>query len=157
MKVTLCFRKANSHWLSKLVAKLTKSKYDHSEMIIGTVWVGAHFKGGVTTRHVEYPLHATWDYIDVEIDPAYNHKAVEFVDKVRGDKYDFLGAIVGEGLNLPAFNIKNKYFCSELVTSIMQQFNAKEVKGINPVTISPQELYELFEKTGTKHNGQKAK
>ena len=144
MKVTIAFRKANRHWLSQLVAKLTKSQYDHSEIIIGTVWVGAHFKGGVTTRHVEYPLHSSWDYIDVPIDPKYNHKAVKFVDSIRGSGYDFLGAIVGEGLNLPAFNHQNKYFCSELVTTIMQQFNSKEVKGINPVTISPQELYELY-------------
>jgi len=144
MKVTLCFRKANRHWLSQLVAKLTKSEYDHSEIIIGTVWVGAHFKGGVTTRHVKYPLHASWDYIDVDIDPNYNHKAVTFVNHVRNSGYDFLGAIVGEGLNLPAFNIKNRYFCSELVTTIMQQFDSHEVRGIDPVTISPQELYDLY-------------
>ena len=144
MKVTLAFRKANRHWLSKLVAKITKSEYDHSEIIIGTVWVGAHFKGGVTTKRVEYPLHSSWDYIDVPIDPNYSGKGAEFVNSVRGDKYDFLGAIVGEGLNLPKFNYLNKYFCSELVVSVMQQFNSKEVKGINPVTISPQELYELY-------------
>ena len=144
MKVTLAFRKANKHWLSQLVAKLTKSKYDHSEIIIGTVWVGAHFKGGVTTRRVTYPLHASWDYIDVTIDPKYNHKAVEFVNNVRTSKYDFLGAIVGEGLNIPSFNVKNKYFCSELVTTIMQQFDSPEVRDVNPVTISPQELYDLY-------------
>jgi len=144
MTVTLCFHKANDHWLSKLVARVTKSEYDHSEIIIGTVWVGAHFKGGVTTRRVEYPLHESWDYIKVPIDPDYNIKAVDFVNKVRGDEYDYLGAIVGEGLNLPIFNVANKYFCSELVTAIMQQFNSKEVKGINPVTVSPQELYDMY-------------
>jgi hypothetical protein len=143
MVVTLAFRKASRHWLSKLVAKLTRSKYDHSEIIIGTVWVGAHFKGGVTTKRVEYPLHSNWDYLIVPIDPKFNHKAVEFVNSVRGDKYDFRGAL-GEALNIPELNVRNKYFCSELVVSIMQQFNAKEVKGLNPVLIDPQELYELF-------------
>jgi len=150
MKVTLAFRKANHHWLSRLVAKLTKSTYDHSEIIIGTVWVGAHFKGGVTTRRVTYPLHSSWDYLDVEIDPKYQHKAVDFVNKVRGSKYDFRGAL-GEELNLPILDDKNKYFCSELVTTIMQNFNAKEVKDVNPVLINPQELYDLFKDVGTKH------
>jgi hypothetical protein len=144
LKVTLAFRKANKTWLSKLVAWLTHSKYDHSEIIIGTVWVGAHFKGGVTTRRVTTPLHRDWDYIDVPINPKFNHKAVLFINAVRGNKYDYLGAIVGEGLNLPPFNHKNKYFCSELVTNIMQQFDSAEVKGINPVSISPQELYDLY-------------
>ena len=143
LKVTLAFRKANRHWLSQLVAKLTRSKYDHSEIIIGTVWVGAHFKGGVTTQRVRYPLHSNWDYIEVPIDPKFNHKAVEFVNSVRGDKYVFRGAL-GEALNIPEFNVRNKYFCSELVVSIMQQFNAKEVEGLNPVLVDPQELYELF-------------
>ena len=143
MVVTLAFRKANRHWLSKLVAKLTNSQYDHSEIIIGTVWVGAHFKGGVTTKRVEYPLHSNWDYITVPVDPKFNHKAVVFIDAARGDKYDFSGAL-GEALNIPEFNVENKYFCSELVTRIMQEFGAKEVKGLNPVLVDPQELYELF-------------
>ena len=147
MKVTLAFRKANKkHWISRLVSKLTKSKYDHSEIIIGTVWVGAHFKGGVTTKRVKYPLHENWDYIEVPIDQKYNHKAVAFIDSINGQDYDYLGAIVGEHFDLPLFNHKNKYFCSELVTTIMQKFNAKEVKGLNPVSINPQELYELFKR-----------
>ena len=144
MHITLAFRKANRHWLSRLVAKITKSDYDHSEIIIGTVWVGAHFKGGVTTRRVEYPLHAHWDYIDVPIDPAYKELGAKFINRVRGSKYDYVGAIVGEGLNLPKFNIFNRYFCSELVVSVTQQFHSKEVEGVNPVSISPQELYDLY-------------
>ena len=144
MTVTLAFRKVSRHWLSQLVGWVTHSNYDHSEIIIGTVWVGAHFKGGVTTKRVEYPLHESWDYIKVPINPNYNHKAVRFVDSIRGANYDYLGAMVGEGLNLPKFDHKNKYFCSELVTVILQQFDSNEVRGINPVSISPQELYDLY-------------
>ena len=145
MIVTLAFRKGKpKNLLSKFIMWASGSIYDHTEIIIGTVWVGAHItRGVVATREVDTSFE--WDYIRVNVDSKYNHVAVQFVDDVNANKYDFAGAIFGNLFNIPLVNIKNKYFCSELVATVMQRFNSKPVMGLDPVSISPQDLYELYE------------
>jgi len=149
MKVTLAFKHSTKNWMSQIIAKLTKSNYDHVEIIIGTVWVGATPTKGVSTRRVEYPLHDTWDYLDVDINPKFNQTAVDFIDEIRGNAYDYVGAM-SVGLDIPDFDVKNKYFCSELVTAIMQHFECPNVKGLKPADVDPQELYDYYVKTATK-------
>ena len=144
MKVTLAFRKGNKQdWLSKLIMFFDKSEYDHVEMIIGTAWIGAHIKTGVVVRHLK-PLSDKWDYLDVEVDDKFNHKAVQFVDSLHKTKYDFIGAIFGELMGISLLNQYDDYFCSELVAKILQKFESKPVMHLHAVSVSPQELYELY-------------
>jgi len=145
MKVTLAFRKGHKKdWLSRLIMYLDKSKYDHVEMIIGTVWVGSHLKTGVELHKLRVPLKDSYDYIDVEVDEKLNHKAVVFIESLRGTRYDYIGAIFGELLGITMLNQYDDYFCSELITRILQEFGSPEVQHLHAVNVSPQELYNLY-------------
>jgi len=145
MRVTLAFRKGTKkHWISKLIMFFDKSEYDHVEIIIGTAWIGAHIKTGVVVHHLKKPLKDTWDYIDIEVDRKYNHQAVMFVDGLHNAKYDFYGAIFGELMGITIINQYDDYFCSELVTKILQRFESEPVKDLHAVNVSPQELYNLY-------------
>ena len=144
MTVTLAFRKGtNTGWISKLIMFFDKSKYDHVELIIGTAWIGAHIKTGVVVRHLK-PLNDKWEYVDVEVDAKYNHKAVEFIDSLHKAKYDFYGAIFGELMGITLINQYDDYFCSELATRILQKFDSEPVMKLHAVNVSPQELYDLY-------------
>ena len=144
MTVTLAFRKGTTkNWLSKLIMKIDGSKYDHVEIIIGTTWIGAHIKTGVVVRHNK-PKDDEWDYIDVEVDKKFNHKAVEFINSLSNARYDFYGAIFGEMLGISIINQYDDYFCSELVATILKKFESKPMMNKLAVDMSPQELYDLY-------------
>ena len=145
MTVTLAFRKGHKQdWLSRLIMYFDKSKYDHVEMIIGTVWIGSHLKTGVEVHKLRKPMKDSWDYVRVTVDDNLNHKAVEFINSLQGTRYDYVGAIFGELLGITMLNQYDDYFCSELICSILQEFDSNEVRGLNPVNVSPQELYDLY-------------
>ena len=148
-KVTLAFGYEHNDFVARIIKKLTRSKYSHSAIIIGDVWVTASLKHGAITKKLE-PLKDTYDYIEIEVPRKYSHEAVEFINNNHSGQYDFIGAIVGNLMGISLINQYDDYFCSELVTSVLKHFRSPEVRNIKPISVSPQRLFDLYKHHGVK-------
>lgn len=149
VNLKLAFKKINPEtgFIGKTISKLTKSKYYHVEIIIDNLWVSAvDTPLGVTISRLEPLRHSHWDYVDLGTkflsQESYN-TIMDFISKQEGKKYDYFGIIFS---HLFPFTLhsKNKLFCSEIVTMILQFFLEAKVLGLQPNTLSPKDLARLY-------------
>ncbi len=146
--IKLAFKKKNSETgiFGKIISFITRSKYYHVEIIIDKLWIGADAPMGVTMNKLEPLNHDHWDYVDLGILPmsenAYD-ELIKFIDSLKGIKYDYLAIIFSQLLPF-SIHSKNKLFCSEVVTMILQLLKFKQVKDLVPHKLSPKDLARIF-------------
>jgi len=147
MKVTLAFYKDGQSKVSRFIRWITRSPhYSHVEIIIGTVWVSALIGKGVVVRHYDpAEFGEEYDYLDIEIDPDKWHSGVAYVNSINDEHfYDYLGAFFGNMLHIPFIQDPNKFFCSEVVTTILKKFGDPLVQNLPASKTTPQMLYDLY-------------
>ncbi len=127
----------------KLVNYWTKSKYFHSEFVIGDSWISAETDGIIS-----YPLHpfsVRYDYIfiDIPISTYHKLKIFEFMENQVGSEYDWVGIYLSQFISL-GINATDKWFCSELSVRLLQLCLLDEVSEVQPENISPKELFNIL-------------
>jgi len=138
--VKLAFKKGDG-LLSSIIKYLTKSPYSHVELIVGNKWISSSPEdGGLYIRNLK-PLKNNWDYIDITDKVENIDYALSFAYSQIGTKYDYLGIIrIFTGITKK----NNKWFCSEIVTVLLQKQQVEEVLFLNPSHTTPGDLYDLF-------------
>ena len=140
-KVTLAFKKDDYSSTAMLIKWWTKSKYAHVELIMGNSWISSSGSTGGLHINELKPLKDNWDYIDVEVDDKLE-EVMKFAKSQQGTGYDYVG-IFGIVVN---HNIqrKNRWFCSEICTRLLQEFDEPKSLELKPNLISPEDLYVLY-------------
>ncbi len=138
----IAFEKGNS-FSAKVIKYITKSKYSHCELIIDNKWISSDPKVGGAYVNDLRPLTDKYDYITVYVDGATKRKALGFANNQVGKKYDWCGVLCTHLFKIDREN-NDKWFCSELVCTLLQKMENPQVKGAKPADLTPQDLYEIF-------------
>jgi hypothetical protein len=151
MTVTVAFKhelseKFLARMKQKLIRKWTKSKYYHVEVIIENKWIEADNSIGVI-QHDLRPLSNKYDYVEVNVpDCEVCHKnAKNFVNNQMGAKYDWTGIYLSQVIKL-GINKDDSWFCSELVSKILQIYNIEPFLYVAPESLSPEGVFQILTK-----------
>lgn len=135
----------------KGIQKWTNSKYFHTEFIIGNYWVAATTDGII--RYDLRPLTSQYDYIFIDLkmsEPHYN-KIIHFIDSQLGTKYDWMGIFFSQFVTVGS-NHEDKWFCSELVTKLLQLCLVENVFDMQPHLVSPGDLFRRLQELVFDHS-----
>ena len=146
--IKLAFKMKNSETgiFGKIISFVTRSKYYHVEIIIDKLWVGADAPMGVTMNTLEPLRYDHWEYVDLGImvlsKTSYD-ELLNYIESLKGIEYDYLAIIFSQLLPY-SLHSKDKLFCSEVVTILLQILHYEQVKGLKPHEVSPKDLARLF-------------
>ncbi len=138
--------KSDSGFYSKLISKWTNSPFYHCEIIIDNKWISAVEGKGITINNLK-PLNNNWDYKDLGIVDVCDKQYIEifnWIERQTNKKYDWSGIIFSQVLPL-RFHSSSKWFCSEIVTKLLQLFVVKESLDLEPHLTSPGDIARIFE------------
>ncbi len=145
--VTIAFKKVtkDSELLPKIIGKFTDSDYYHVELIVNDVWVSVFPETGVRLNKLR-PLSDNWDYKKigkVKLTKEQHSIFWNYLYKQEFKKYDNLGIVLSQIIPLK-INHKDKWFCSELVTKLLQMLYVLKVLDLVPELTSPGDLGKIF-------------
>lgn len=132
--------------IEKSIGKFTKSNYSHCELIINNTWISSNYKEGVTVRDLTDIDLDKWDIYKfpiLDITKRDYEIIMSFIKKQDDKKYDYLGIIFSQIIPFSIHNRK-KYFCSEIVTKVLQLFLIEEVIDVIPNNTSPGTIAKIF-------------
>lgn len=145
LNITLAFKKVDTkNFYSNIVSKWTKSRYTHIEIIIDKTWVSSVEGIGVHLKELK-PKKDVYDYLDLRVivtEEQYN-KLFTWLHQQNNKKYDTVGILFSQIIPL-RLDSRDKWFCSELVTKILQLLNVNEVIDLYPHLTSPGDLARIF-------------
>ena len=148
VELKLAFKKVDKTDIGcKLIGMWTKSNYSHVEIILDGKWVSSDSDTGVVIRELK-PLKDNWDYVTLPtISLCNKHYSFlsKYINNLNGGEYDWKGIIFSQTIPLGLHN-KDKWFCSELVTKLLQLMLVEEVIDIDPNLVSPRDLHDIFSK-----------
>jgi Permuted papain-like amidase enzyme, YaeF/YiiX, C92 family len=152
------FKKNETSFISRIIAKMTKSEYTHVGLIVAfdnlsgeiTIIESDRFVNTrinrITLDDTKYVIFTTGDKPKEQVD-----RIVKFAYRHLGVKYDYL-QILGLFLSLllkgkvdRLFSSKNKLICSELIDLAYYTSSVKRLTDINLGNVTPQELLEVYE------------
>ena len=131
--------------MSKAIQFWTKSKYYHTEIVIDKTWVSAIPNKGVSLNKVSLDFSPNWEYLTLTVEVTEQQQALisKYVLDQAGCKYDWSGIFWSQFIKLGAQS-DSKWFCSELVTKILQLYLVPEVLEEIPHKVSPAGLFTLL-------------
>ena len=130
MKAQLAFYVAkNGDWTDKLIAWWTDSKYSHVELVLDGTWYSTSPRDLAVRAKQIVAKEEYWDFVEVEVDKV---KVVEFYEKTKGAKYDWVAIVLSQIVELDRHS-KSKYICSEWCAEAIGLSNGNEY--------SPGDLY----------------
>jgi uncharacterized protein YycO len=151
MTVTVAFKhelsdKFLTRIKQKMIQKWTGSKYFHVEIIIGDTWIEADNSVGVVQHNLR-PLSNKYDYVEVRVPDCEicMTNVNNFINNQMGAKYDWTGIYLSQILRL-GVNKEDSWFCSELVSKILQIYNIEPFLYIAPESLSPGDLFKILVK-----------
>lgn len=147
LDVTIAFEKVkkDSPFYDKSISWWTKSGYIHTEIIIGDKWISS-LDTGVHVKLLR-PLKDQYTYKKlptIKLRRQQYNDIMEWIYKQEGKSYDYTGIMYSQVLPLRLDN-RNEWFCSEIVTKILQLLLVKEVFNLLPHLQSPGDLARLFD------------
>ena len=148
--VTLAFKykKKGTSFMSKVICWWTKSRFFHVELIIGSKWISSNSdEGGVTIKDLK-PLNDNWEYLQlpkIHLTKEQYDKIMMWINSQSGKKYDWTAIFLSTFLPL-RWQSDNKWFCSEIVTTILKFMLVSEVINSDPGRITPGGLAKKFNK-----------
>lgn len=146
LQVTLAFKKIQEDsFYSRVIGKWTKSNYSHVEIIINKDWISSVEGKGVHIKPLK-PKKDEYDYLDlgtVSVTSEQHSTLYTWLYRQNNKKYDTTGILFSQILPLRLDN-RDKWFCSELVTKILQILMFKEVVDFYPHLTSPGDLAKVF-------------
>lgn len=130
---------------AKLIGKFIKSKYYHTELIINDLWISSNSKEGVTIKE-NFQTNEEWEYYEfpvMEILEKDFQTIMAYIKKQDDKSYDYLGIVLSQFIPVSIHN-RQKYFCSEIVTRVLQLFLIEEVLDLVPNNTSPKDLALIY-------------
>lgn len=147
--VQVAFYKGTSVF-DNIIKFWTKSKYSHVELIIDGIWVtSSPGEGGVVKRYPStIPDFNINDYDIYTLDCKYYNEDIlhKYIYLQLNCKYDWKGIIFSQFFTL-GYNESNKWFCSELVTKLLQILLIEDILDLQPNKVSPGKLYNCLKYT----------
>ena len=144
MKIVLAFEKNSESLMAKIIRWYTSSNYSHVEMIIGDKWISSDASvGGVYIRDLK-PLKESWDYIEVEVDGRKLKSVWRFIKSQEDAKYDWCGIVCSQTFKIQRKENQDEWFCSEIVTKILQIFGEEKSLKYYPSSMSAESLHLLY-------------
>lgn len=146
MKVKVGFLKSSNTIPAKLIKMWTNSPYSHVELIFKDVCYKVDVDTVVMAYTREEFEEKNWDTIEIDIviTEDQEEKIYRFFQNQLGLEYDWTGIFLSQFISL-GINSENKWFCSELVTKILQLLLVEEVLDCEPNKVSPGKLYKMLE------------
>ena len=146
--IKLAFKKVkkDSPLSNKLISKYTKSIYFHTEIVLDNMWISSDVKNGVYIKEKDSYNKDEWDFKvfeNISISERDFNIIIDYIKKQDDKKYDYMGIILSQLIPFSLHN-RNKYFCSELCTKILQLFLIEETLDLVPNNTSPADLTRLF-------------
>lgn len=146
VKIAFKYRKPKESFANKLICWWTKSQYFHVELIIGSKWISSNPDvGGVTINDLQ-PLKDTYHYLELKnvyVTTEQHNKIMQWINSQSGKKYDWKAIILCCAIPL-SWHSRNKWFCSEIVTTILKFMLVKEVMDLEPHNTTPGDLARKF-------------
>ena len=149
LDVKLAFKltdRANGSLVGKVIGWWTNSLAYHVEIIVGDNWISSNAEHGGVTINPLRTLKETWMYHDlgkIEVTEKQYSDFLDFIDSQKGKKYDWLGIILSQTIPFN-WHSKNKWFCSEITTKLLQLLLVRETFDLDPNDVSPADLARLF-------------
>ena len=150
VKIALKYKVSdNATMIDKIIAKgiqiRTKDIHYHVELILDNMWISADPKEGICITPLKPYISDKWTIIDfgkiLVTDEQYD-KIHKFIFEREGNPYDMCGIFLSQFIKL-GMDDKNKWFCSEIVSKILQLLLIDEYIDITPADLSPADMYRL--------------
>lgn len=126
----------SSTWLDKSICKITNSRFSHVEVVVHSLGDKyLCFSSSHRGRGVRYKIIDVEDgrWLFIKKDSLINVKDVyDLYEDVKGSRYDYIG-LLSTILPWSRANTKNRFFCSEIVSTLLEYKN--------PHQYSPEKLY----------------
>lgn len=146
VKIAFKFKQPKESFANKLICWWTKSKYYHVELVLGDKWISSNPDvGGVTINDLR-PLQDNYEYLelkDVRVTKEQYAKIAQWIDNQKDKAYDWYGLIWSQVFPF-SWHKRDKWFCSEIVTTILKFLLVKEVMDLDPNDVSPGDLARRF-------------
>ena len=158
MKLIIAFKKIpDKEWYGKLAAKLiswrTQSQYFHVEIVIDKKWISSHVDNrGLQIRDLKPLYDRCYDYYELYVHDLTGEREKifwKFLKSQVGSGYDWKGILLSQFINLN-WETREKWFCSEIVTKILQMLYVEEFIMMKPNQIAPVDVFNVIEKIGKK-------
>jgi len=133
---------------AKAVQWWAKSKYYHVELVVDGKMIGAH-KSGVKVKDVNYYKEEfdknMWVFVPIEIEDCKSKikNFWDFAYEQEGKKYDWKGIYLTQFVRV-GLHCYQCWFCSELVTKLLQVLGEPKALRLFPSRISPQNLFDIY-------------
>lgn len=146
VKIAFKFKQPKESFANKLICWWTKSKYYHVELVLGDKWISSNPDvGGVTINDLR-PLQNNYEYLelkDVRVTKEQYTRIVQWINSQKDKKYDWLAIYLSMVFPF-RWDATDKWFCSEIVTTILKFLLVKEVMDAMPNRTSPGDLARRF-------------
>ena len=152
-RIKIAFRQKSNKDKNKLlnwsIRFLTKSKFHHVELIINDTWISSsNTSGGFRIRPLEPikqedPRYIYHDLGSVELTSEQDEIITRFMENQLDSEYDYSGIIFSQLFPFSKHS-KRRWFCSEIVTKLLQLHLVEETLELTPSEISPGDLAKVF-------------
>jgi len=137
-------------WAAKITKWGTKSDFFHVEIAIDDKWIGAHTEKGIEIHPFQELYDKTFDYYELIVEDLTESQHIKFWEFVKAQEktgYDWKGIYLTQVIKID-LESKKKWFCSEIVSKILQMLYVKPFIDMKPSRASPQTVFNLIMKLG---------
>lgn len=147
LPIKLAFKelKDNSPIAAKLVGWYTDSNFGHVELIMDDLWISSA-DGGVHVSKLNIEHNDKWAIVELEdavITGKQYREILAWLNMQDPAEYDWTGIFFSQFIPLD-IDDPNKWFCSEIVTKVLQMLGYRQVIDLDPSDASPGTLAKLF-------------
>lgn len=150
LELTLAFKiynKKKSSFVGNLISIFTNSMFYHVELIVDNKWISSNSDSGGITIAPLRALNFNWEYKKLNkicLTEEQYINLMKFIGDQEGKGYDWTGIIFAQILPFKQ-HCENKWFCSEIVTKLLQLCLVPEVNHLDPADVSPKDLSVIFD------------
>ena len=126
----------------------TDSDYCHVEMVVDNLHISADSNNGVRVR--QYKGQSADKVVELEYDVTLpmHSKLIDYTTALNGAKYDKLAIVFSQVIRLGA-DRKDRWYCSELVTKILQLLGEDKLWHREPHMVNPGDIAQIL--TGSRY------
>jgi len=144
--VMVCFKSYDKerNIIDSGISLVTGYEFVHSEIIYekdNELWMMSASQYSDSVRTKKHKVSNTWTYYRVHVTKEFITNMLDFFNKVKHEKYDYMGIL---GFILFNKDRSDKWFCSELVSNIFKLNSYEFMWCVEPSTTSPGKLGELL-------------
>ena len=136
----------DTSFVGKVIAFWTRSKYYHTEIMInGYRVISVPGNGLVIDKSLPHDID-NWDIVKVpkfSVTTSEYEEIFTWLSEQVGKDYDIKGILFSQIFKWNTHN-PDKWFCSEIATTILQLFNIPRSEGLIPNNVSPAILGNIF-------------